>query len=822
MKTLYEQIKRKVDPAGIMEEMKTLTSIEKGQTFRHYHQAVDYIVDLMKRKGIPHAEKLEYPADGVTAYEDKGMPLAWDASIGKITLCDEERTVVADYSTEPFSLIKGSVSTKPGGEILRIITEDQLLAGEDASESLVLLNTSTAPRPQALCTALDLGARGIIADFVTGRMNDVHAVQWVNACTESSSWHIRAEDRDFIGFSINLVMGNLLREKASKGILTARVECDGRRYCGTLPAATALIPGKRPEEVWLLAHTFEPFMDDDASGIIAGIEIARQITAMAEKPEYSLRLIFAMELYGFAAFHANFKGKVIGGANLDTLPGGSHYQFNVVPPITTKPFHGLEFLDEFCSAFNSIIPCKKSTPECFDDMFLSESSTGVPTVWFMAQNRENLTRPEEIRRAGLWHNSIQRESDYLQAPVMADCIAMTGAWFVKTLFHTQEPKALKELSIREKVSPMRQYASEFVFERIHKGLPHDLAYLPLKKRFTLPDGALYGAFTNVLSGMDGKKSVARLVLEAEADRNITLSDEKIFSYLTALNRLADTSYLKVIRRKAVTPEEIQKALAALSVKEGDLLLVHSALSRIGYIRNGAAGVLESLRAAVGREGTVLLPAFTRPYVRLGDGINKRWNFRPYDAKDLSRIVTGSLPKTLLAEVPEAVRSAHISHSWAGVGPQARECLAPHGIADAPCSEHSPLGEALRRNGKVLFFGCGLAPNTFLHYLETVADLPYLGPAVCQAWKDGSKDRTTYFIEKHLPSHRDFYRPDGENCKFYQQALQAGLEIKSVSLGLGTLHLMDLQQLYSMGMDLIRKDPRILLCDDENCFFCRKY
>ena len=179
MKTLYEQIKRKVDPAGIMEEMKTLTSIEKGQTFRHYHQAVDYIVDLMKRKGIPHAEKLEYPADGVTAYEDKGMPLAWDASIGKITLCDEERTLVADYSTEPFSLIKGSVSTREGGEILRIITEDQLLAGEDASESLVLLNTSTAPRPQALCTALDLGARGIIADFVTGRMNDVHAVQCI-------------------------------------------------------------------------------------------------------------------------------------------------------------------------------------------------------------------------------------------------------------------------------------------------------------------------------------------------------------------------------------------------------------------------------------------------------------------------------------------------------------------------------------------------------------------------------------------------------------------------------------------------------------------
>ena len=821
MKSFYEQLKSNMNPAGILEEMKTLTAIEMGQTFRHYHQSVDYIMDLMKQKGIPNAEKLEYPADGVTSYEDKGMPIAWDATVGRLTLCDPEQTVVADYAAMPFSLIKGSVATKEGGEILRIITEDQLLAGEEAENALVLLNTGTSPRSQALSAALDLGARGIIADYVTGRMHDVNAVQWVNACTEGNHWHVQAQDRDFIGFSISLAAGQLLREKAAKGILKAKVECDGRRYKGTLPAATALIPGKRKEEIWLLAHTFEPFMDDDASGIIAGIEIARQILAMKKTPEYSLRLVFAMELYGFAAFHANFKGKVAGAANLDTLPGGSHFQFRVIPPIASKPFHGLEFLDEFCDAFNGIIPCRKCTPECFDDMFLSESSCGIPTVWFLAENRENLTKPDEIRRAGLWHNSIQCESDFLQADVMAECIAMTGAWFAKALFHTQEPKILPKPEIHPVHSPVREYASGFVFEKIYQGLPHDLTRLPLKKRFSIPDGALYGAFTNVLSGLDGKKDVAQLILEAEAERRIVLSDEKIHAYITGLNNLADSGYLKVIRRKALTQGEIIQALAELSVKEGDLLVIHSAPTKCGYIQNGAGGVLAALRSAVGEKGSLLFPAFTKPYIYLGSAINKHWHFRPHDPGNLSLISTGSLARTLLAEVPGALRSAHISHSWAGAGPLAQACLEPHGETAPPCSNDSPLGEALRRNGKLLFFGCGLAPSTFLHYLETEADLPYLGKALCQAWnKDGS--RRTVFMEQHLPGHRDFYRPDAENCKFYTRAVQSGLEIKSVSLGLGKLYLMDMQELYQIGMDLLRKDPRILLCDDENCFFCRKY
>ena len=51
--------------------------------------------------------------------------------------------------------------------------------------------------------------------------------------------------------------------------------------------------------------------------------------------------------------------------------------------------------------------------------------------------------------------------------------------------------------------------------------------------------------------------------------------------------------------------------------------------------------------------------------------------------------------------------------------------APHRPDASPCSENSPLGLMMRKNGKVLFWGTGLAPNTFLHYLEDAANAAYL-------------------------------------------------------------------------------------------------
>ena len=816
MKSLYHQFRSLINGHTLAEKITELCRIEQGQTWRNYHASVEWICAAMREIGLPNVERLTYPADGCTVYEDKRMPLAWDASVGCLTLCDATQTVAADYARHPFHLIKGSTATKPGGEIVRVISEQQFLAGEDPRGALVMLEPLTSPRAHVLTPILDLGGRGIISDFAIGSYEYPDALQWVNACTEGVHWHIQCEDRDFIGFSVSRRMGDYIRQLVNAGDLKAKIKCDGRRYEGELPAATALIPGKRPEEVWLLAHAFEPLLDDDSSGIIAGIEIARQIMVLGT-PEYSLRLIFAMEHYGYAAFHANFKGKVIGAANLDSLPSAQQRRCRLIPPIAAIPFHGVDILKDINAELNSVLPCILDKPGCKDDMFLSDKSTGVPTIWFHGEFDRSL----QGKSCRLWHNSAQTQDGFLAPDILADFTALALLWFYKTLFYTGKTAILPELKIKSISSPWRDYAASHIYARAEIGFPYDLVNIPKACRRPLPDGVIYGHFSSVLSGMDGKKDLARLILEAEADRQQEVSEGAVKQYIDACNYLVDWGYLQAVSRTELTGFMFADALREIGVKEGDILLVHSSLSKCGYIAGGAKTLIRTLSEAVGPDGAILFPTFTRPYIYLGTSLNRGWNYRPFDPSDFSQIWTGSVPRVLLEQFPEARRSRHVTHSWAGLGSQAEACLSSHGPTDPPASGNSPLGKALERGGKVIYIGSGLGPSTFLHYLETVSCSAFLQPAVCRVKeKDGSL--RTVLIEQHLPGHRDFYRDDAENCKFFTHAIRAGLKIAEIPFGMNRIQMIDLKEFYRIGMELMREDPRILLCDNPACTFCRQF
>lgn len=40
----------------------------------------------MKEAGLENVEKIPFPADGKTGYQDKISPLAWDATCGRLTI----------------------------------------------------------------------------------------------------------------------------------------------------------------------------------------------------------------------------------------------------------------------------------------------------------------------------------------------------------------------------------------------------------------------------------------------------------------------------------------------------------------------------------------------------------------------------------------------------------------------------------------------------------------------------------------------------------------------------------------------------------------
>ncbi|MBE6931350.1 MAG: AAC(3) family N-acetyltransferase, partial [Ruminococcaceae bacterium] len=133
---------------------------------------------------------------------------------------------------------------------------------------------------------------------------------------------------------------------------------------------------------------------------------------------------------------------------------------------------------------------------------------------------------------------------------------------------------------------------------------------------------------------------------------------------------------------------------------------------------------------------------------------------------------------------------------------------------------SPLDTALKRGGSVVFLGCSIAPNTFLHYLEEVTDAPFMQSAVIR-YLDADGEPHTACIPRHLPGDRDFYG-DPAKSEFYAEAVERGLKIDAVPFGIGWIYRMELANIYEVGMAMFRDDPVATLCKNPDCAYCASF
>ena len=823
MKQFYKEFLAAENASEMRSEVIALQQIESGQTFAAYRKAAEYALKLLKDKGIPNAELIEFPADGVTAYQDKRMPMAWEATVGKLTLLsggkqwqpssrsDEKRTnILADFQENPFHLVKGSTATPPGGVVTRIITEQQFLAGEDPRGALLMLEPFTWPRKHVITPLLDEGGLGFVTDFVTGRYKSPETLQWLNAGTDSGDWHVTSEDRPFIGFCVTPEVGDSIRSMANIGGCKVRVECDGRRYAGKLPMVTAMIPGKSKKEFWILAHMYEPLLNDDSSGVIAGIEMARQFMRRGQN-DYSLRLVFAMELYGFAAY-ADYRGgclkeQVVGACNIDTIaPPVEFDKVRVVPAGLGMPSLVNDVLYEAYDELKDELPrLEMDKPAYYDDMFMSDASVGMPTSWILASS------------AGCWHNILQCSPDFIAWDEFCKYTAFAAAYIHKIINSGGVEPKVPKLEVVVKQSPWRDYAAKMIIARTEPGFPHSLVKVPPEERIALPDGVIYGPFAAILSNLDGRKTLARAIAEAEAEGEKEMSESQVKKVVNAVNFLCDYGYLNAIERPVITASDIADAMRKVGITKDDVLMVHASVSACGYIAGGGETIIKAISA---NSNTSIYTTFTRPFTYIG-GLNRWYAYRSFSPDDIESIWTGKIGKDLLRKFPNAVRSKNITHSWGGLGEKAHEILDAHGAYDSPCGPNSPVEKVMQLGGKILYFGCGISPTTMLHYIETMGHAAFLDDAVCRV-RTSDGGLKTVIIPDHLPGHRDFYIHDAENCKFFKRAFARGLELKSTTLGMSQVQVIDCKQLYEIGMQLQKEDPRVLLCDNPECLFCRRF
>lgn len=161
--------------------------------------------------------------------------------------------------------------------------------------------------------------------------------------------------------------------------------------------------------------------------------------------------------------------------------------------------------------------------------------------------------------------------------------------------------------------------------------------------------------------------------------------------------------------------QLASQLLTAGVRPGGALLVHSALRALGPVPGGAETVIRSLLAALGDEGTLLLPSLSYQHVTARQ---PRFDVR------LSPSNVGALAEHFRTR-PGTQRSLHPTHSICAVGPLASVLLRDHLLDSTPCGQHSPLHLLPQHNGQILMLGCGLGPNTSMHGVEELVEPPYL-------------------------------------------------------------------------------------------------
>ena len=251
--------------------------------------------------------------------------------------------------------------------------------------------------------------------------------------------------------------------------------------------------------------------------------------------------------------------------------------------------------------------------------------------------------------------------------------------------------------------------------------------------------------------------------------------------------------------RPVSLESLIADLSALGLQSGDIAFVHTSVSALGWVCGGAVTVIQALLAALGPQGTLVMPAHSGGLSEPRNWQNPPvppdwWSFirATMPAFDLRITPTGGIGATaeLFRTWPGVSRSDHPTSSMAASGPRAEEILREHPLDD-PLGDRSPLGRLYELQAKVLLLGVGHDSNTSLHLAERRAFSD--GQALTQTGSpivhDGERRWVAY--TEPLALTDDF------------EALGADLEsvpgrVTCGSVGAGVGRLMDMRTLVDFG------------------------
>jgi aminoglycoside 3-N-acetyltransferase len=250
-------------------------------------------------------------------------------------------------------------------------------------------------------------------------------------------------------------------------------------------------------------------------------------------------------------------------------------------------------------------------------------------------------------------------------------------------------------------------------------------------------------------------------------------------------------------RNEISIANLTEQLLNIGVQVGGVLVVHTSFRAVRPVQNGPRGLLAGLRAALGEQGTLVMPTMTS-----GTTV-----FDPHTTPTLDMGITSEL----FWRQPGVLRSTHPGGSFAAQGPHAAYICQPQPLAP-PHGIDSPVGRVYQRAGQVLLLGVSHSENTTLHLAESIAKVPYSISHPCLVEENGE-------IKEILIAETDHC------CKGFRHMdswLRGSGKQREGRVGHAEARLCQSHDLVEVAKEQLARNPLVFLCNpSNNCEECNR-
>ncbi|MGM9971239.1 MAG: AAC(3) family N-acetyltransferase [Anaeroplasmataceae bacterium] len=157
--------------------------------------------------------------------------------------------------------------------------------------------------------------------------------------------------------------------------------------------------------------------------------------------------------------------------------------------------------------------------------------------------------------------------------------------------------------------------------------------------------------------------------------------------------------------------DLIKDIKNMGLFGNETLMIHSSFSSIKNIEGGALSVLKAFKECF-KDGLLLLPTHTWGSVTKDNDVMN---------KSECNSNVGYMTNVAIKD-KDFIRSNHPTHSVVAYGKKALEYIKDDDYATSPAYVNGSFGK-LKNNGYILFIGCPLSKNTFIHSIEEEMNVP---------------------------------------------------------------------------------------------------